>query len=129
MSRKVLVVDDEEGIRSYIKAILTKKSYVVDEATDGEEAIGKIMNGAYDFFICDIRMPKKDGWEVLKTIRSNPATKDLPVIVLTGLIDNQDMRKAYDLGANYYITKPFTPSQLNYGTLLMFDEVEAFWKA
>jgi putative two-component system response regulator len=74
-------------------------------------------------------MPKKDGWEVLKTIRSNPATKDLPVIVLTGLIDNQDMKKAYDLGANYYITKPFTPSQLHYGTLLMFDEVEGFWKA
>ena len=129
MSRKVLVVDDEEGIRNYIRAILSKKNYVVDEATDGEEAIGKIMKGAYDFFICDIRMPKKDGWEVLKTIRSNPATKDLPVIVLTGLIDNQDMKKAYDLGANYYITKPFTPSQLNYGTLLMFDEVEGFWKA
>ena len=128
MGRKVLVIDDEEGIRNYVKAILEKKNYVVEEATDGDEAIGKIGKGAYDFFICDIRMPKKDGWEVLKTIRASPTNKDVPVIVLTGLTDNQDIKRAYDLGANYYITKPFTPSQLYYGTLLMFNEVEPFWK-
>ena len=129
MARKVLVIDDEEGIRAYIKTILSKRSFVVEEATDGEQAIGKIMKGNYDFFICDIRMPRKDGWDVLKAIRSNPSSKDAPVIVLTGLIDNQDIRKAYELGANYYITKPFTPAQLNYGTMLMFGEVENFWKA
>ncbi len=129
MGRKVLVIDDEEGIRNFVKAILRKKNYVVEEAIDGEQAIGKIMKEDYDFFICDIRMPKKNGWEVLKVIRSNPTTREAPVIVLTGLIDNQDMKKAYDLGANYYITKPFTPAQLNYGTMLMFGEVENFWKA
>jgi len=129
MGRRVLVIDDEESIRTYIKAILNKRNCVVEEAADGEQAIGKIMQGTYDFFICDIGMPRKDGWEVLKAIRSNPSSKDVPVIVLTGLIDNQDMKKAYDLGANYYITKPFTPAQLNYGTMLMFGEVENFWKA
>ncbi len=129
MGRRVLVIDDEEGVRTYIKTILSKRDYVIEEAADGEQAIQKIVKGTYDFFICDIRMPRKDGWDVLKAIRANPATREVPVIVLTGLIDNQDMKKAYDLGANYYITKPFTPAQLNYGTMLMFGEVESFWKA
>jgi DNA-binding response OmpR family regulator len=74
----------------------------------------------FDLLICDIMMPNKDGWEVLKEVRSNPKTKDMPVIVLTAKDEDSDMFKGYDLGANYYITKPFTKAQLLNGIQLMF---------
>jgi DNA-binding response OmpR family regulator len=67
-------------------------------------------------------MPKKDGWEVIKEVKSNPKTENLPVIVLTAKNEDPDMFKGYDLGANYYMTKPFTKSQLLYGLKLMLEE-------
>jgi DNA-binding response OmpR family regulator len=76
----------------------------------------------FDLLICDILMPKKDGWEVIKEVRSNSKTKHLPVIVLTAKNEDSDMFKGYDLGANYYMTKPFTKAQLLYGLRLMFNE-------
>ena len=67
-------------------------------------------------------MPNKNGWEVLKEVRLNPKTKDIPVIVLTAKNEDTDMFKGYDLGANYYITKPFTKEQLLFGLKMMFGE-------
>jgi CheY-like chemotaxis protein len=92
------------------------------EAADGEQAIDQLRGDDFDLLICDIIMPKRDGWEVIKEVKSNPKTKNLPVIVLTAKNDDSDMFKGYDLGANYYMTKPFTKSQLLYGLKLMFEE-------
>ncbi len=122
MKRKILVVDDEEVIRKFLKIHLSKLGYEVKEAIDGEQAIEEINKDAYDLLICDVLMPKKDGWEVIKEVKSNPKTKDIPVIVLTAKNEDTDMFKGYDLGANYYMTKPFTKSQLLYGIQLMFNE-------
>jgi two-component system alkaline phosphatase synthesis response regulator PhoP/two-component system response regulator VicR len=69
-------------------------------------------------------MPNKDGWEVLQEVRSNSRTKDIPVIVLTARDEDSDMFQGYDLGANYYLTKPFTKAQLLYGLKLMFEGAE-----
>jgi CheY-like chemotaxis protein len=121
MSRKILVVDDEEVIRRFLKIHLTKLGYEVKEAEDGEKALEQIGKDDFDLLICDILMPNKDGWEVIKEVRSNPKTKDIPVIVLTAKNEDSDMFKGYDLGANYYITKPFTKAQLLYGLKLMFE--------
>jgi DNA-binding response OmpR family regulator len=76
----------------------------------------------FDLLICDILMPKKDGWEVIREMKSNPKTKSIPVIVLTAKNEDSDMFKGYNLGANYYMTKPFTKSQLIYGLKLMLGE-------
>ena len=122
MSRKVLIVDDEEVIRKFLRIHLVKLGYEVTEATDGEQAIEQLGKDDFDLLICDIMMPKKDGWEVMKEAKSNPKTKNLPVIVLTAKNEDSDMFKGYDLGANYYMTKPFTKAQLLYGLKLMFDE-------
>ena len=122
MKRKILIVDDEEVIRKFLKIHLDKLGYEVKEAGDGEQAIEQLGKGNFDLLICDILMPKKDGWEVIKEAKSNPKTKDMPVIVLTAKNEDSDMFKGYDLGANYYMTKPFSKAQLLYGLQLMFNE-------
>ena len=121
-NKKILVVDDEEIIRKTIRIHLGKMGYELKEAIDGVDALKKLGEEKFDLLICDILMPKKDGWEVLKELRSNPSTKDMPVIVLTAKTRDEDMFRGYDLGANYFMTKPFTKSQLLYGIKLMFGE-------
>ena len=74
-------------------------------------------------------MPRKNGWEVLQTVKSSPKTSSVPVIVLTGMNNDDDMLKCCESGAEYYISKPFTPSQLLYGVRMMFGEIEDCWKA
>lgn len=122
MKRKILIVDDEEVIRKFLKIHLAKLGYEVEEAVDGEQAIEQLGKDVFDLLICDILMPKKDGWEVIKEAKSNPKTKNMPVIVLTAQNEDSDMFKGYDLGANYYMTKPFSKAQLLYGLQLMFNE-------
>jgi len=122
MKRKVLIVDDEEVIRKFLKVHLVKLGYEVMEAADGEQAIEQLGKDDFDLLICDIMMPKKDGWEVIKEVKSNPKMKNIPVIILTAKNEDPDMFKGYDLGASYYMNKPFTKAQLLYGLKLMFDE-------
>jgi len=122
MRKRILVVDDEEVIRKFLKIHLSKLGYEVKEAADGVEALGELDRDNFDLLICDILMPNKDGWQVIKEMRSHPKTRDIPVIVLTAKNEDSDMFKGYDLGANYYMTKPFTKAQLLYGLKLMFGE-------
>src|SRR3989304_1898752 len=124
MKRKVLIVDDEEVIRKFLRIHLDKLGYEVREAADGEQALQELEKDDFDLLICDILMPKKDGWEVVKEVKSNPKTKHLPVIFLTAKNEDSDMFKGYDLGASYYMTKPFTKAQLIYGLRLMFNEAQ-----
>ena len=122
MKRKVLIVDDEEVIRKFLKIHLAKLGYEVKEAADGEQAIEELGKDDFDLLICDILMPKKDGWEVVIEVKSNSKTRNMPVILLTAKNEDSDMFKGYDLGANYYMTKPFTKAQLIYGLRLMLNE-------
>jgi len=122
MSKKILVVDDEEVIRKFLRIHLVKLGYEVKEAADGEQALEQLGKDDFDLLICDIMMPKKDGWEVIKQCKSNPKMKNVPIIVLTAKDQDSDMFRGYDLGANYYMTKPFTKDQLLYGLNLMLEE-------
>ena len=122
MSKRILIVDDEEVIRKFLRIHLTKLGYEVTEAEDGEKAIEKIGGGKFDLIICDVMMPNKNGWEVVKEVKSTPDLSNIPIILLTAKNDDADMFKGYGLGANYYMTKPFTKDQLLYGLKLMFEE-------
>jgi CheY-like chemotaxis protein len=122
MGKRVLIIDDEEIIRKFLKINLIKWGYEVEEAMDGLQAMEQLGHNSFDLLICDILMPNKNGWEVLKEVRSDPKTKDIPVIVLTAKNEDADMFTGYDLGANYYMTKPFTKDQLLYGLKLMLGE-------
>jgi len=121
MRGRILIVDDEEVIRKFLKIQLTKWGFEVKEASDGEQAIEALGMDSFDLVISDVMMPKKSGWEVVKEVKSNAKTKDIPVILLTARNEDPDMFKGYELGANYYMTKPFTKAQLAYGIKLMFE--------
>ena len=122
MSKKILVVDDEKMIRDLLRGYLIKLGFEIREAADGEQAIKELGREDFDLLICDIEMPNKDGWQVIREARSNPKTKDIPVIILTGKGGEDDIVKGYELGTNFYITKPFTRAQLLYGIELMLKE-------
>lgn len=121
MRKKVLIVDDEEMIRRFLRIHLTKWGFEVEEAVDGAQAMEKMSNGDFDLLICDIMMPNKDGWQVLKEVKSNRRTKDVPVIFLTAKTEESDVVKAHDLGVDHYLTKPFTKAQLLHGLQLIFS--------
>jgi two-component system phosphate regulon response regulator PhoB len=79
------------------------------------EALGWVRREAFDLVLLDVMMPGMSGFEVLAEIRTQPATATLPVILLTAKTQDDDLMTGYDGGADYYITKPFTPKQLFYG--------------
>ena len=122
MGKKILVADDEEIVRKVLRVNLNKWGHEVREAVDGVQALEHLSKDKFDLLICDIVMPNKNGWELVKEVKSNPETKDLPVIVLTAKNEDADMFQGYVLGATYYITKPFTKAQLLYGLNLVFGE-------
>jgi DNA-binding response OmpR family regulator len=119
MGKRVLVVDDEEMIRKFLRIHLSKWGFEVREAGDGVQAVEELSNDDFDLLICDIMMPTMDGWQVLKEVKSNPRTKDMPVIFLTAKDRAADIVKGYELGVDYYITKPFTKAQLLEGLKLV----------
>ena len=121
-NRKILIVEDEEVIRKFLRLTLSKWGFEVEEAEDGVQALRKLEEGEYALIICDIIMPNMDGWELIKEVKRNPSTKDIRIIALTAKNKDSDMFKGYELGANYYMTKPFTQAQLQYGIELILDE-------
>jgi DNA-binding response OmpR family regulator len=107
----VLVVDDEFRIRRLVSDFLKRQNYSVIEAADGEEALDILFesNQKVDLIILDVMMPKFDGWYVLERIRDYLNT---PIIMLTARSDEYDQLKGFKLGADDYVTKPFSPSVL-----------------
>lgn len=109
---KILVVEDEEIVRSNILQFLENENYELDEAESGVDALNKIEKSVPDLIISDIMMPGMDGYELVKRIQTNPATADIPIILLTARADNQDVRRGMEFGADDYITKPFKGYEL-----------------
>lgn len=109
MDNKILVIDDEKAIADIIKFNLEKEGYVVDTAYDGEEGINKVNKWIPELVILDIMMPKKDGFQVLKEIRTK---YKFPVIMLTAKEEEVDKVLGLELGADDYIVKPFSMREL-----------------
>ena len=109
---KILVVDDEIYIVHILDFSLGMEGYDVVTALDGEQALERIQSEKPDLIVLDIMMPKLDGYEVCKTIKSDPATKQIPVILLSAKGRNVDQKMGFDVGADDYITKPFSPRKL-----------------
>ena len=107
---KILVIDDEEVMRSMLKDVLTDEDYSVDVASNGFEGIGKIKSNSYDLIITDIVMPEIDGIEVLR--RSKEIAPNSDVLVMTGYASIETAVKSMRLGATDYIVKPFNIEQI-----------------
>jgi two-component system alkaline phosphatase synthesis response regulator PhoP len=109
---KILVVDDEIYIVHILDFSLGMEGYEVITALDGEQALERMKAERPDLVVLDIMMPKLDGYEVCKAIKSNPTTKQTPVILLSAKGRNVDQKLGFDVGADDYITKPFSPRKL-----------------
>ena len=108
--RKILVVDDESRIRKLLKDYLRRSGYEVLEASDGEEALSVFYKTKdISLIILDVMMPRISGWEVLKEIRES---SKVPIIMLTAKGEEEDELNGYSLGADEYISKPFSPKIL-----------------
>ncbi|NCO34227.1 MAG: two-component system response regulator [Armatimonadetes bacterium CG2_30_59_28] len=112
MKRKILVTDDEMPVVRIIKTNLELEGFQVVTAFNGEEALSQVQTEKPDLVILDVMMPKMDGWEVLARLKGDPATEDLPVVMLTALSQIEDMDRGARLGNDCYLTKPFDPTEL-----------------
>lgn len=111
-SKKVLVVDDEPDIVDLVAYNLGKEGFHVSSASDGEEALARIRKGKFDFVILDIMLPGLQGTELCRILRNDPKTKNLPIILLTAKGEEVDRIIGLEIGADDYVTKPFSPREL-----------------
>jgi CheY-like chemotaxis protein len=109
---RILIVDDDPDIRALAKLALGGDGHIVSEASSGAEALALIEEQPPDLLVLDLLMPKQSGLEVLKILRSRPATVALPVVVLTAMDDELATRTGFEFGATDYVTKPFAIPQL-----------------
>jgi DNA-binding response OmpR family regulator len=106
---RVLVVDDEPMVREVVAAYLAREGFLVDEAADGETALGKIRDGRPDLVVLDVMLPEIDGFSLLGELRKST---DVPVILLTARDEEPDRVLGLELGADDYVVKPFSPREL-----------------
>jgi CheY-like chemotaxis protein len=110
--RHVLVVDDDPLILEVLRTVLDLEEFRVTTATDGEAGLRALAEDRPDVVVCDVMMPGLDGLEVCRRIKADPATADLPVVLLTARDRAEDRRAGEEAGCDAYLTKPFSPLYL-----------------
>jgi two-component system, chemotaxis family, chemotaxis protein CheY len=114
MGRTILAVDDSATVRKFVTVALSMQGFAVVTACDGMDALEKLPNQQVDLVITDLNMPNMDGFELIKALRENPTYKDLPVIILTSLSDDDSKERGTGLGVNSYVVKPFSLEKIQY---------------
>jgi DNA-binding response OmpR family regulator len=112
LSEAILVIEDEAAIRERIVKILTFEGYATLQADNSAVGVGMAQLHRPDLIICDISMPELNGYGAISVLRSHPATEGIPVIFVTAAVERSAQRKGMELGAEDYITKPFTTEEL-----------------
>lgn len=112
MKEKILVVDDEKDILDLIDYNLSNNGYIVSTATNGELALELINKNKYDLIILDIMLPGKDGLDICKIIKADNEKSTIPVIMVTAKTEEIDRIAGFEIGADHYVTKPFSPREL-----------------
>ncbi len=112
MSRRVLIVDDEPNIVTSLEFLMRGDDYEVRVARNGEEALQLAESFRPDIVVLDVMMPQRSGFEVCQKIRENPILRDVKIIMLTAKGREVEKEKGLDLGANAYVTKPFSTKEL-----------------
>ena len=112
MSGLVLVIEDEKEIRDLVRYNLERAGFKVAAFADGDQGLERLFASRPDALVLDLMLPGKNGLEILREVRSEPATRDLPVIVLTARAAEMDKLLGFEHGADDYLTKPFSPREL-----------------
>lgn len=123
--QSVLIVDDEPMARTLLRLMLVRAGFHVSEAEDGFDALEKIRKNRPDVILLDVMMPGMDGFAVCEKLRSEAATAELPIIMLSAKTDLDSINKGLRAGATIYLTKPISPEELTQhvkDALIQFDE-------
>lgn len=112
MKPRILITEDEGALVAMLRYNLEKEGYRVDEAADGGEALLKVAEAPPDLILLDWMLPSLSGIEVCRQLRRNPATRNIPIIMLTARGEEGDRVRGLDAGADDYVAKPFSPSEL-----------------
>jgi CheY-like chemotaxis protein len=119
--RTIMVVDDDPELVTIVQLMLEDRGFNVRCAYSGKDLFASLKEQMPDLILLDIMMPRMDGLEVLKQLKGNPDTASIPVIMLTAKVLHVDILEGYKMGADYYITKPFTNTQLLTGINLLLS--------
>jgi len=109
---RILIVDDDPVILRLLQINFRLEGYEVDSASRGDEALRRAREAVPDVVVLDIMMPGVDGFDVLRQLKEDPASRDVPVILLSARAQDEDRRRGYALGVEEYVTKPFDPAHL-----------------
>ncbi|MBV8509468.1 MAG: response regulator [Xanthobacteraceae bacterium] len=112
MGRCILVVEDQMDNRQILRDLLGNAGYELLEAENGAEALTTVARQRPDLILMDIQLPVMDGYEATRRLKSDPATKSIPIIVVTSYALSGDETKAREAGCDAYVTKPYSPRQL-----------------
>ena len=108
MPKKILIIEDEKDIQDLLQLYLKRDGYNVHVAQDGETGLRKAIQERYDLILLDLMLPQMDGLEICRNLRSRPQTSDIPIIMLTAKAEESDRIVGLEIGADDYITKPFS---------------------
>jgi len=104
--KRILIVEDDQFLREFYQELLQAEGYLIDVAADGETALYKLQNNEYNLVLLDIMLPKKDGVQILRDLKVNPAkSPNLTIVVLTNLGQDSVIKECFDLGAEGYLIK------------------------
>ncbi len=112
MAHKILIVDDEPNIVISLEFLMKKEGFQIAVAGDGEEALAKVNSFAPDLILLDVMMPKKSGFEVCEALRGDPVNSALKIVMLTAKGRETEVAKGLAIGADAYVTKPFSTKDL-----------------
>jgi two-component system cell cycle response regulator DivK len=112
MTKRILVVEDQEDLRGVLRDLLTGSGYKVSEAADGNDGVAKALSERPDLILMDIQLPGLDGYEATRQIKSDPKLATTPIIAVSSFAMKGDEEKARAAGCDLYVTKPYSPFQL-----------------
>ena len=112
MSKRILLIEDQEDNRRIVRDLVTASGYELMEATTGEEGVSAAQRERPDLILMDIQLPGLDGYEATRRIKANPALGHIPIIAVTSYALSGDDEKAFAAGCDGYVTKPFSPRLL-----------------
>ena len=112
MAHKILIVDDEPNIIISLEFLMKKEGFEVAVAIDGDEALAKVVSFGPDLMLLDVMMPKKSGFEVCEALRADPTNAGLQIVMLTAKGRDTEVAKGLAIGADAYVTKPFSTKEL-----------------
>lgn len=121
--KTIMVVDDHPDMVTVMKTVLEAKGYEVISASSGVEFFERLAEKKPDLILLDVMMPQMNGLEALKRLRSDSETASIPVMLVTAKVQYQDVLTGYRQGADYYLTKPFTSTQLLNGIGILLKDV------